>query len=109
MKGFSFSISTIFSLLICLPPTTSTTMNQVDQKGDTGSTFRDQLPDFTMGLKNMSSPIDRDVTFTCHVKNIGQYRVSRERGPSVFKTSLLIRSDGSKLIRRQSRPLGTRL
>ena len=79
MKGFSFSISTIFSLLTCLPPTTSTTTNQLDQRGDAGTTFRDQLPDFTMGLKNMSSPIDRDVTFTCHVKNIGQYRVSRER------------------------------
>ena len=29
-----------------------------------------------MGLKNMSSPIERDVTFTCHVRNIGHYRVS---------------------------------
>ena len=32
-----------------------------------------------MGLKNISSPIESDVTFTCHVRNIGPgtgYRVS---------------------------------
>ena len=40
--------------------------------------FLDKLPEFTLGLKNMSVPIERDVTFTCHVKNIGLYRVRME-------------------------------
>ena len=35
----------------------------------------DVLPSFTNALKNISVPIERDVTFTCNVKNIGHYRV----------------------------------
>ena len=35
----------------------------------------DLVPNFTLGLKNMSVPVTRDVTFTCHVRNIGQFRV----------------------------------
>ena len=33
-------------------------------------------PVFTNVLKNVSVPIERDVTFTCNVRNIGRYRVS---------------------------------
>ena len=33
------------------------------------------LPSFTNTLTNVSVPIERDVTFTCNVKNIGHYRV----------------------------------
>ena len=33
-------------------------------------------PAFTNVLKNVSVPIERDVTFTCNVRNIGRYRVS---------------------------------
>ena len=40
------------------------------------STFiLDLLPSFTNTLMNVSVPIERDVTFTCNVKNIGHYRV----------------------------------
>ena len=35
----------------------------------------DLLPSFTNTLTNVSVPIERDVTFTCNVKNIGHYRV----------------------------------
>ena len=41
-----------------------------------------------MGLKNMSSPIERDVTFTCHVRNIGPgtgYRVRGREGLGVTR------------------------
>ena len=37
--------------------------------------FADLLPEFTNVLQNISVPIERDVTFTCNVKNIGKYKV----------------------------------
>ena len=33
------------------------------------------MPGFTTEIQNISAPLERDVTFTCNVKNIGQYKV----------------------------------
>ena len=80
----NFSVFTLVALVTSLPTTTSTLMNQIDQQqGEPTMTMMqkintdvpDLLPNFTLGLKNMSVPVTRDVTFTCHVRNIGQFRV----------------------------------
>ena len=36
------------------------------------------VPGFTTEIQNISAPLERDVTFTCNVKNIGQYKVGRQ-------------------------------
>ena len=84
----NFSVFTLVALVTSLPTTTSTLMNQIDQQqGEPTMTMTmtmmqkintdvpDLVPNFTLGLKNMSVPVTRDVTFTCHVRNIGQFRV----------------------------------
>ena len=45
-----------------------------DNKNPLGQ-LGEELPAFTNSLANMSVPVERDVTFTCNVKAIGQYRV----------------------------------
>jgi len=53
-------------LIISFPSSTSKFMTHVEL---------DLLPEFTTAIKNISAPIERDVTFTCNVKNIGQFKV----------------------------------
>ena len=36
------------------------------------------LPEFTGRISNNSAPIGRDVTFTCNVKKLGNYKVSQK-------------------------------
>lgn len=53
-------------LVISFPSSTSKFMTHVEL---------DLLPEFTTSIKNISAPIERDVTFTCNVKDIGQFKV----------------------------------
>ena len=50
---------------------------EVSQEGGApeGQHARELLPSFTSTLANLSVPVDRDVTFTCNVEHLGQYKV----------------------------------